>query len=68
MHTLLRRIDLLPEMSRLTVDRDTTLSDEDLGVASRRVTGPGDQLLESFDDPSGRKGRSRVSTTSAGGT
>ncbi len=55
-------------MGSLTVDGDTPLSNEDFGVPSRDVAGPGDQLLESFDDPSGRKGRSRVSTTSAGGT
>ena len=65
---LFRWIDLLTEMGRFSVDRDTTLADEDLGVSSRRVSRPGDQLLESFDDPSGRNGRSRVSTISAGGT
>lgn len=63
-----RRVDLLSEMRRFTIDRNATLADQDLRVAAGDETGPAYQLLKSFDDPSGRKGRSSVSTISAGGT
>lgn len=62
------RIDLLTEMGGFTIYGDPTVRYENFGVAARDVPGSADQLLESFDDPSGRKGRSSVSTISAGGT
>ncbi len=62
------RIDLLSQVGRLTVDQHAAVPDENFSVPSRGVARAGDQLLESFDDPSGRKGRSSVSTISAGGT
>jgi hypothetical protein len=55
-------------MGQFAIDRDPTGLDEVLGTAPRGDTRMGDQLLESFDGSSGRKGRSSVSTISAGGT
>ena len=54
--------------SDFTIDRDPALGNEHVGFATGGEARPSDQLVESFDDDSGRIGISRVSMISAGGT
>ncbi len=61
------RVYLLPDTRRLAVDSDPPRSDQILGAPTGGVTRAGYQLVEPFDGSSPRKGRSRVSTTEAGG-
>jgi hypothetical protein len=51
-----------------TVDQDPASLDQDVRFATGCDARPSDQLVESFDDDSGRIGISSVSTISAGGT
>ena len=62
------RIGLLSQVGGNPIDRDPPRLDKSLRGSSGCKTRTGDQLVNPFDDPSGRNGRSSVSTTSAGGT
>ncbi len=62
------RIDLHADRGHDPVDRDASSPDQHLGLAARGIARPGDQLVEPLDGASGRNGRSRLSSTDAGGT
>lgn len=63
-----RGVGLLTDLRRFAVDGDPAVPDEAFGLPEGGDPGPSDQLVDAFDDDSGRNGRSRASTTSAGGT
>ena len=72
-----RSVDFLAQMGRTSVYCDAALTNQILCRPSRGDAGVGDEFLQSlYDSPSpepltapwGRNGRSRVSTTCAGGT